>query len=197
MLAESRSTPMVDERPIDGNGKEGREAPGDAIPQRPAEQEDGQGRRNGRHRGFRGRHGRGRRAARMPGPAALARAVALHPARTKGRDRAAPAPKKRATCPPAPLWKARLRSLHRSLRKPGYGRAGAFRLRPRERKRLGKSLSPKRNSSISAPGPFGVVEYKDRDKSESAFIVKRRIQWEKEGEKKDWRKGLSSRISNL
>jgi hypothetical protein len=46
-------------------------------------------------------------------------------------------------------------------------------------------------------GAFGVVEYKDKDKSESAFSVKRRIQWEKEGEKKDWRRLLSSRISNL
>jgi hypothetical protein len=44
-------------------------------------------------------------------------------------------------------------------------------------------------------GAFGVVEFKDR--SESQFTVKRRIQWEKEGEKKDWRKGLSSRIANL
>jgi hypothetical protein len=44
-------------------------------------------------------------------------------------------------------------------------------------------------------GAFGVVEFKD--KNESLFTVKRRIQWEKEGEKKDWRKGLSSRISNL
>jgi hypothetical protein len=44
-------------------------------------------------------------------------------------------------------------------------------------------------------GSFGVVEFKD--KNESAFSVKRRIQWEKEGEKKDWRKGISSRISNL
>jgi hypothetical protein len=44
-------------------------------------------------------------------------------------------------------------------------------------------------------GAFGVVTYKD--KTESAFSVVRRIQWEKEGEKKDWRKGLSSRIANL
>jgi hypothetical protein len=44
-------------------------------------------------------------------------------------------------------------------------------------------------------GAFAVVVFKDR--SESAFTVKRRIQWEKEGEKKDWRKGLSSRITNL
>jgi hypothetical protein len=44
-------------------------------------------------------------------------------------------------------------------------------------------------------GAFGVVEFKDRN--ESQFTVKRRIQWEKEGEKKDWRKSMSSRIANL
>jgi len=44
-------------------------------------------------------------------------------------------------------------------------------------------------------GAFGVVVSKE--KSDSAFTVVRRIQWEKEGEKKDWRKTLSSRISNL
>jgi hypothetical protein len=44
-------------------------------------------------------------------------------------------------------------------------------------------------------GAFAVVTFKDRD--ETAFTVKRRIQWEKEGEKKDWRKNLSSRIANL
>ena len=44
-------------------------------------------------------------------------------------------------------------------------------------------------------GAFGVVEFKD--KNEGTFIVKRRIQWEKEGEKKDWRKTLSSGIINL
>jgi len=44
-------------------------------------------------------------------------------------------------------------------------------------------------------GAFGVIEYTDR--SESAFVVKRRIQWEKEGEKREWRKNLSSRISSL
>jgi hypothetical protein len=44
-------------------------------------------------------------------------------------------------------------------------------------------------------GAFGVVQFKD--KSESVFTVLRRIQWEKEGEKKDWRKGLSSRITTI
>jgi len=44
-------------------------------------------------------------------------------------------------------------------------------------------------------GAFAVVAFKDRN--ETAFTVKRRIQWEKEGEKKDWRKNLSSRIASL
>ncbi len=44
-------------------------------------------------------------------------------------------------------------------------------------------------------GTFGVVEFKD--KNENSFVVKRRIQWEKEGEKKEWRKSMSSGIINL
>ncbi|MBN2874691.1 MAG: hypothetical protein JXM71_06310 [Spirochaetales bacterium] len=41
-------------------------------------------------------------------------------------------------------------------------------------------------------GAFAVVEY--RDKSMTAFTVKRRIQWEKEGEKYDWRKSIQQRF---
>lgn len=44
-------------------------------------------------------------------------------------------------------------------------------------------------------GAFGVVVFKD--KSESSFTVVRRVQWEKEGEKKDWRKGLSTKITSI
>lgn len=44
-------------------------------------------------------------------------------------------------------------------------------------------------------GNFAVVEFKD--KSETSFIVKRRIPFEEEGKKQDWRKMLSSRVSNL
>jgi len=36
------------------------------------------------------------------------------------------------------------------------------------------------------------VEY--RDKSMTAFTIKRRIQWEKEGEKYDWRKSIQHRM---
>jgi hypothetical protein len=64
-----------------------------------------------------------------------------------------------------------------------------------ERVAASESLAGGEKIVYLGAGAFGVVEYKD--KSETSFTVKRRIQWEKEGEKKDWRKSLSSRISNL
>ena len=44
-------------------------------------------------------------------------------------------------------------------------------------------------------GGFAVVEF--RDGRENAFVVKRRIPWEKEGEKKDWRKAIHSRYTGV
>jgi len=44
-------------------------------------------------------------------------------------------------------------------------------------------------------GCFGVVEYKKGN--DGGFIVKRRIHWEKEGEKQLWRKDLSSYITRI
>jgi len=64
-----------------------------------------------------------------------------------------------------------------------------------ERVAASESLAAGEKIVYLGAGAFGVVEYKD--KSETSFTVKRRIQWEKEGEKKDWRKSLSARISNL
>jgi hypothetical protein len=64
-----------------------------------------------------------------------------------------------------------------------------------ERVAAAESLGPNEKLVYLGSGAFGVVEFKD--KSESSFAVKRRVQWEKEGEKQDWRKSLSSRISNL
>jgi hypothetical protein len=64
-----------------------------------------------------------------------------------------------------------------------------------ERVIASESLAPEEKLVYLGSGCFGVVEFKE--KNEGSFQVKRRIQWEKEGEKKDWRKGLSARISNL
>lgn len=64
-----------------------------------------------------------------------------------------------------------------------------------ERVAAAESLGPGERVVYLGSGAFGVVEFKD--KSETSFVVKRRIQWEKEGDKQDWRKLLSARISNL
>jgi len=44
-------------------------------------------------------------------------------------------------------------------------------------------------------GNFAVVEFKD--KTEMAFTIKRRVAFEEESKKQDWRRALSSRVSNL
>lgn len=44
-------------------------------------------------------------------------------------------------------------------------------------------------------GSFAVVTYKNGN--DGAFVVKRRIRWEKEGEKKPWRKEISSFIAKI
>lgn len=44
-------------------------------------------------------------------------------------------------------------------------------------------------------GCFGVVGFKNGN--EGSFIVKRRIRWEKEGEKQPWRKEISSYIAKI
>jgi hypothetical protein len=64
-----------------------------------------------------------------------------------------------------------------------------------ERLAAAESLGPQEKLVYLGSGAFGVVEFSD--KSETSFSVKRRIQWEKEGEKRDWRKALSSRVSKL
>lgn len=56
----------------------------------------------------------------------------------------------------------------------------------------GEQLGPLERVSYIGRGAFAVIEY--RDKSMTSFVVKRRIQWEKEGEKFDWRKGILQRM---
>jgi len=57
---------------------------------------------------------------------------------------------------------------------------------------VGESLEPSEHVAYVGRGAFAVVEY--RDKSMTAFTIKRRIQWEKEGEKFDWRKSIQQRF---
>jgi hypothetical protein len=64
-----------------------------------------------------------------------------------------------------------------------------------ERVAAAENISSQERLVYLGAGNFGVIEFKD--KGENAFVVKRKIPWEAEGEKKDWRKSLSARISNL
>lgn len=64
-----------------------------------------------------------------------------------------------------------------------------------ERVAAAENLGPNEKLVYLGSGSFGVVEFKD--KGETAFTVKRRVQWEKEGDKQDWRKSLSARISKI
>jgi len=56
----------------------------------------------------------------------------------------------------------------------------------------GERLEPSERVAYVGRGAFAVVEY--RDKSMTAFTIKRRIQWEKEGEKFDWRRSIQHRF---
>ena len=62
-----------------------------------------------------------------------------------------------------------------------------------ERVTAAETLGPGEKIVYLGSGAFAVVEF--RDGKEAAFSVKRRIQWEKEGEKKDWRRALSARFT--
>ncbi len=65
-----------------------------------------------------------------------------------------------------------------------------------ERVTAAESLEPGEKIAYLGSGCFGVVTQIE-GRPEGAFTVKRRIQWEKEGEKKDWRKLLSSHITKI
>lgn len=56
----------------------------------------------------------------------------------------------------------------------------------------GERLGPGERIHYIGRGAFAVIEFKD--KSNTAFTIKRRISWEKEGEKYDWRKTLQQRM---
>lgn len=56
----------------------------------------------------------------------------------------------------------------------------------------GESLGPNEKVAYIGRGGFAVIEF--RDKSQTAFVIKRKISWEKEGEKLDWRRTLQQRM---
>ena len=62
-----------------------------------------------------------------------------------------------------------------------------------DRVKAAENLGPNEKVVYLGAGSFAVVEFKDA--KEGAFVVKRRIQWEKENEKKDWRRAVNTRFT--
>jgi hypothetical protein len=194
---------MADDRPENNNGKGGK-APGD----------QGHGRRGGRRRGFRGRHGGAREASGREGQGGNPReaagpgegqqgpgsqqAASFAPGREgqgAPREQRLPRPEDARDLPACPLCGKPVYDLSTALAASRELGDPAHFDCVLERVLASETLAAGEKIVYLGSGAFGVVEFKDR--SESLFTVKRRIQWEKEGEKKDWRKSMSSRISNL
>jgi hypothetical protein len=64
-----------------------------------------------------------------------------------------------------------------------------------ERVTAAESLQEGEKIVYLGAGCFGVVKYKNG--TEGAFVVQRRIRWEKEGEKQPWRREISSYITKI
>ena len=168
---------MADELPEDRNAKGNHEGTGDSP------RDEGQGRRSGRHRGFRGRHG-GRVDANDPSSGGSREDQGRSGKAEEGRD-----------APLCPICGKAVYDLSTAIAASREAGDPAHFDCILERVTASESLAPGEKLVYLGSGSFAVVEFKD--KSEGAFSVKRRIQWEKEGEKKEWRKGISTRVTNL
>jgi hypothetical protein len=160
---------MADEKRDDKPGQQG---PGG---------EHGQGRRFGRHRGFRGRgHGKA-------GPAEREDQRGDSPQEERGE-----APRDMPACP---LCGKPVYDLSTALAANKEGGEPAHFDCVLERVAAAETLDSGEKLVYLGSGSFAVVEFKD--KNENAFAVRRRISWEKEGEKKEWRRNLSFRITSI
>jgi hypothetical protein len=195
---------MADERPENTSGRGGPQRDGRPEGGRPeGGRDEGQGRRGGRHRGFRGRHSGSRDGQRgsqdgqaRDQPEGGREGQGQRP-REQRPPRAEEAPRQEVArdMPACPLCGKPVYDLSTALAASREAADPAHFDCVLERVAASESLAAGEKLVYLGSGSFGVVEFKD--KADSAFTVKRRIQWEKEGDKKDWRKGLSSRISNL
>lgn len=177
---------MADDRPDDKTPKSDREGQG--------QRGQSQGRHGGRHRGFRSRH-TGRPEGQKPesealgadneGPGEGARDGAAQHSRAEPERE----------MPICPICSKPVYDLSTALAANREQGDPAHFDCVLERVLASESVGPSERLVYLGSGCFGVVE--QQDKGEGSFLVKRRIQWEKEGEKKEWRKGLSSRITNL
>lgn len=191
---------MADGRPGDRDGKRGPEGGREGG----GGQGGGQGRRFGKRRGFRGRprhdkpgEGQDRQGAQAQGQGQGPQARGAQPRGAVPEPDYASAPgtdegRESTTCP---LCGKPVYDLSTALSSSQENGEPAHFDCVLDRVTAAETLESGEKIVYLGSGGFAVVTFKDR--SETAFAVKRRIQWEKEGEKKDWRKGLSSRISNL
>jgi len=168
---------MADGKPGDKDGKGG-----------------GQGRRFGRRRGFRGRPRRDRPGEGQDRSGGESQAQD-RPEGTDSQDYVASRPDDGREPPTCPLCGKPVYDLSTALSSGKEEGEPAHFDCVLDRVAAAEPLEPGEKVVYLGSGSFAVVVFKDR--SESSFTVKRRIQWEKEGEKKEWRKGLSSRIANL
>jgi len=188
---------MADEKRDEGPGEGQRRGQGG----RPDEQRR---RFPGRHRGLRGRpggqQGQGQQnqdpGSQDPSQQGSNQRRDQEPSRRDGRSPGGqPKPEERRDLPNCPLCGNPLYDMSSALAaNKDTGEPAHFDC-VLERVIASETLEPGEKVVYLGSGAFGVVEYKDR--SETVFTVKRRIQWEKEGEKREWRKNLSSKISNL
>ncbi|HOX92880.1 MAG TPA: hypothetical protein PLC54_08140 [Spirochaetales bacterium] len=56
----------------------------------------------------------------------------------------------------------------------------------------GESLGPDEKVAYIGHGSFAVIQFKD--KTQTTFIIKRRIEWERDGNKLEWRKVMQRRM---
>jgi hypothetical protein len=184
---------MADEKRDEGSGR-------DQGPRRGGEGPEGRsegGRRHGRHRGFRGRPGGPGGQSWRPrggGQGGEAQRRDDNQGRAPDSQLGGRAEEKR-DLPICPLCGKPLYDLSTALATSKEASDPAHFDCVLERVIASESLAAGEKVVYLGSGTFGVVEYKD--KNETAFTVKRRIQWEKEGEKSEWRRNLSSRIANL
>ena len=195
---------MADGRPGDKDGKRGPE--GGQGGGQGGGHGGGQGRRFGKRRGFRGRPRRERQGEgqerqgggqeRQGGKAQPQAQAQASKENTEDLDYASgPRPGDNREPTTCPLCGKPVYDLSTALSSSQEGGEPAHFDCVLDRVVAAETLEGGEKIVYLGSGAFAVVVFKDRN--ETAFTVKRRIQWEKEGEKKEWRKGLSSRIANL
>jgi hypothetical protein len=178
---------MADDKPENTNGRGGPEG----------QRRDGHG---GRRKGFRPRHGSRDGAPRdNSGQGGSSRAsLSEGPASDSGRleaQRSPARPEEARVMPACPICGKPVYDLSTALAASREAPEPAHFDCVLDRVTASETLAPGEKIVYLGSGSFGVVVFKD--KSESSFTVLRRVQWEKEGEKKDWRRGLSSKITAI